>query len=173
MYIHVGAQINIYRNDTAVMVFSWGSKNTWIMMKTNSLKERKQSIGFLSFLLWFNTSLSSKMINYKNQIRKNKNNYWWKKQLILGDFSFDILSWNFSSCTEKHFSGLKITCVLRVLGQEQHSSWSDLKQGLWQWFDSWRAQLSCKFQWRQSRSSGFSSDYSLARTPLITESGFP
>lgn len=45
------------------------------MMKTNSLKERKQSIGFLSFLLWFNTSLSSKMINYKNQIRKNKNNY--------------------------------------------------------------------------------------------------
>lgn len=55
-------------NDTAVMVFTEGPKNTWIMMETNSLRAKKQSIRFFFFLLWFNICLGLKAMNYKDQV---------------------------------------------------------------------------------------------------------
>lgn len=140
----MGIQINIYRNDTTVMVFTWGSKNTWIMMKTNSLKERKQSIGFLSFLLWLNTSLTSKRINYKNQVRKNKNHYWWKNSSSLVTFPLRYFEIPLESLLlyRKAFQWFK-----------SHLCAQSIRTGttlFMQWFESnWRAQLSCKFQWRQ------------------------
>lgn len=72
--VHVGVQISIHRNDRALMVFTQGPKNTWIMMETNSLRERKQTLKFFFsyFLLWLNTSLSLKGRNYIDQVWKIK-----------------------------------------------------------------------------------------------------
>lgn len=45
MCVFVGVQTSTYRNGIAVLAFTLGSTNNWIMMETNSLRERKQSIG--------------------------------------------------------------------------------------------------------------------------------
>jgi len=79
------------------------------------------------------------------------------QQYILGDFSLEILAWDLSFCTGKHTRGLDFTCVLRVLGQEQHSTCSDSKA-----VEVFSHPVSSSKV--QGRSGGFSSDYSPART---------
>lgn len=46
--VYVGVQMSTYRNAIAVLAFTQGSTNNWIMVETNSLRERKQSIGLFS-----------------------------------------------------------------------------------------------------------------------------
>lgn len=75
--MHVGVQISIHRNDRALMVFTQGPKNTWIMMETNSLRERKQTLKFFFFIF---PAVVEYIFKFKRKELhrsglKNKNNY--------------------------------------------------------------------------------------------------
>lgn len=85
-----------------------------------------------------------------------------KQQYVLGDFLIGILAWDLFFCRAKHTGGLNFTCVLRVLGLEQHSSCSDYKVT-----EVFRYHAG--FGKIKGRSGGFSSDYGLVRTFLITQ----